>query len=110
MSHPLVPQLIAMLEEAKEFDFSQTPAVKFIASLRDKLVFTGFSQDDAEVIVSSMEVDLPPGSVEEEDLERLAVLYCEILNKAHQALIDNGFQNPITALLEMAKKFTLKLS
>ena len=110
MSHPLIPDLIEMLQAAVEFDFSKADAIKFIASLRDKLVFAGFSQEQAETIVSSMEIDIPPDSLDEEHIEQLSVLYCQILDKAHQSLVDNGFRDPMPALLKMAEKFTLTLS
>lgn len=110
MSHPLVPQLIQMLEEATQFDFSTAPAVKFMAELRDNLKADRFTTEEAETIVASMEIDIPPDAIEDEDIVTLAKLYADIYIKAHQALIDNGFTYPMAALLQTAKKFTLTLS
>lgn len=110
MSHPLTNQFINLLTQVTQLNFSEASSVKFMASLRDKLIFTGFNQTDAETLVGSLIIDVPPDSLDAEEIEQLAVLYCEILNKAHQALIDNGFQHPMLSLLKMSEKFSLKLS
>lgn len=109
MREQIVSQMIEMLKQAKEMDFSSMPTLKFIVSLRDKLVFTGFDKDVAEQIVSSMNVEISPGLISDEDIEVMAVLYCELLNKVHDGLKENDFAQPIPMLLKMAEKFSLTL-
>lgn len=110
MGHPLVPQLIEMLRAMQEIDFAETAGFKFMASLRNKLIEAGFSTQTAEALVSSMEIDVPPDSLDDEEVEQLSTLYADLLVRLCKALTDNGFRDATPALTKMAENFSLKLS
>lgn len=110
MNHPLAQQLVDFLREASNINMADAPAFVFMNKLRSNLVFCGLSPFDAETIATSMEVEIPADTLEDEDLDTLAVLYCKIIMNAHAAMVEVGYEHADTMLKNLSRQFTLKLS
>jgi len=110
MTHPLAQQLIDFLREASDIDQADAAGFVFMKKLRDNLVFCGLDSLEAETIASSMEIELENGSLSDEDMDTIAVLYCKLIMKAKDALDQSGFEYSEVVLKNIAKRFTLKLS
>jgi hypothetical protein len=109
MTHPMVDQLIQMMNDVAALDFNEAPGIKFMASLRDHLENKGFDRYDSEMIAASVDVMLPYGSVTDDHIETLAIQYCEIISKAYEAILAKGFKHPFLVLGQLSKTFSLKL-
>ncbi len=92
-----------------EMDFGSFPTVIFQGELRKQLIERNFDVESAEAIVAQMEVSLPPGSMEPDEVRELALEFGAVIEKMREALIAQGFENPTKAVCNMASQLNIKL-
>jgi hypothetical protein len=107
--HAFAPTLLTMLKDMANLDFSNKPAIKFMGMLRAELIQADFPRKLAEVVASSIDVQISDEAVDDEMLKEYAQLYARIVQKLHNAFADNGFVNADDALMRAAPQLTLKL-
>lgn len=107
--HQMAQQLIAQLKMMAAIDFENTPTFKFIGKLKAALVANNFTVELAETIALTMEVRLPEGSLDEDQLTEIAGLYAGMIGKLYDGLAKNGFTNPTDGIVLVAKSLSLTM-
>jgi hypothetical protein len=109
MYEKLIADVMSQLEGLSNLDFAELPSFVFMTGLRDQLVFTGFSVEDAESIVTAIEIEIAPGIITDQQLSEFITIYCKVINKIHDALKAKNFQNPTQVIKKLAGNFSLKI-
>lgn len=105
----IAEELITAVKQIEEANFHDLPGMKFLFALRKMLIEKGFSFDEAEKIVSGMDIELSPGSITTEQVERLAESFSAIISKIYDTLETGGFKDPTDTVIRVANRFTLKI-
>ncbi len=104
-----------LLAELASIDFETVPSIRFVAMLRDKLAQEpaqrfGWSAEDIEFIVLSMNVDLGMVELTDEDIDAMTTSFCTVIVKMAAAMQAKGFVNTAGAMRLAAPRLSLKLS
>lgn len=106
----IAQQLLEQLKGFLEIDFAASPSYIFIGKLREELQNRGFDIPTSEALAVAIDVEISDGAATTEELGEFAQLYAELIEKSWEQLRLNGFSNPTPAILQLAKKMTLKIS
>ena len=105
----LINGLITELNVLAATNFGELPAFVFMANLRDTLVFTErFTYDEAEAIVTAMDIILPEGILSSEQMSEFVVIYSKLICALQDGLRFHGFQDSVKIIVKMAPRLGLK--
>lgn len=100
-----------MLQQMADIDVSSLPSPRFKGFLRQELLQEhAFPQAAAESIAARMVVELGTEPMLDYDLKDMAKSYAHLIEKMRSAFHQQGFTDPVQAVVESAGLLTLKLS
>lgn len=109
MYDQLIKGLMTELNALADTNFGELPAIVFMANLRDTLVFTQrFTYDEAEAIVTAMDIILPVGVLSSEQVSEFVVIYSKLICALQDGLMIQGFQDSVKVIVKMAPRLGLK--
>ena len=86
-------------------DFSKTSNIQILIRIKEKLLEAGFSEAFANELAGSIKVELPPTGLSEENIEKTANLFMNVIQRMKNEVTDKHFNDDV--LLKMVCQFEI---